>query len=760
MLKAPPGKPGPFPCQEGYTLPTLTRPPSKRTMLLVMKKRLITSALPYVNNIPHLGNLIQVLSADVFARFCRQYGYETMYVCGTDEYGTATETKALEEGLTPRELCDRYNEIHVDIYNWFEIEFNHFGRTSRPVQTEIVQNLFKRVDESGYIKEATIEQLYCEKDERYLADRYVHGTCPHCGYEDARGDQCENCGKLLDPTDLESPRCGTCGSTPVIRETSHLYLDLPKIKPILEKWINEVKVSGFWANNAVKMTESWIRDGLKERAITRDLKWGIPVPKEGFENKVFYVWFDAPIGYISITADLTDDWEYWWRSPEDTELFQFIGKDNIPFHTVIFPSTLLASGEKWTKLHHMSSSEYLNYESGKFSKSKGIGVFGTDCRDTGIPADVWRFYIYYNRPENSDYQFTWADFQEKVNGELIGNFANLVNRTLSFLNRFYDGKIPESPMDYDIWNAVKEKEQNITKKLDRAELRGAFREIFALCDLGNKAFQAGEPWRTRKDTPEAAAKLLKTLTFLVRDLAILVKPYLPATSRRLSEWFGLESDEWSILGSEEGPDKIAQSEILFEKLEDDRIADLRDRFSGSQAERKAAEAEANTPDTPKTPEESFTTLDLRAARITGVEQHPNADKLYVITLDDGNDEPRTICSGLVNDYKPEELDGKTIVLAYNLKPAKLRGIKSHGMLLAAEDNEKNLEVLMSDAQPGERVFLDGAVPADPPVKRISIDRFFETPIHVEGGAVKVGDSTLILAGCPLKTSKVFSGKVG
>ena len=743
-------------------LSTLTRPPSKRKMLLVMKKRLITSALPYVNNIPHLGNLIQVLSADVFARFCRQYGYETMYVCGTDEYGTATETKALEEGVTPKELCDRYHEIHADVYKWFEIDFNHFGRTSRPVQTEIVQNLFKRVDEAGYIKEATIEQLYCENDERYLADRYVHGRCPHCGYEDARGDQCEDCGKLLDPTDLESPRCGTCGSTPVIRETRHLYLDLPGIKPMLEEWINETKVSGFWANNAVRMTESWIRDGLKERAITRDLKWGIPVPKKGFENKVFYVWFDAPIGYISITADLTDDWESWWRSPEDTELYQFIGKDNIPFHTVIFPSTQLASGEKWTKLHHMSSSEYLNYEDGKFSKSKGVGVFGNDCRDTGIPADVWRFYIYYNRPENSDYQFTWSDFQEKVNGELIGNFANLVNRTLSFLGRFYDGRIPEAPMDEIIWGEVKDREKKITEKLDRAELRGAFRDIFALCDLGNKTFQAGEPWRTRRDAPEDAAKLLKTLSFLVRDLAILIKPYLPATSRRLASWFGLESDEWGILGSEEGPVEITRSEILFEKLEDDRIAILRDRFSGSQAERKAVDeaVEAAAADEPATPEQGFIALDLRAARITAVEQHPNADKLYVITLNDGTGEPRTICSGLVDDYSPAELDGKTIVLAYNLKPTRLRGIKSYGMLLAAEDEEKNLEVLMPVAEPGERVHLDGASLMDPPTKRVSINRFFETPIHVEGGAVKVGETGLTLAGSPLKTTKMLQGKVG
>lgn len=722
-----------------------------------MKKRLVTSALPYVNNIPHLGNLIQVLSADVFARFCRQYGYETMYVCGTDEYGTATETRALEEGVSPRELCDRYHAVHVDIYKWFEIDFNHFGRTSRPVQTEIVQNLFRRVDEAGYISRNTIQQLYCEHDQRYLADRYVHGICPYCEYPDARGDQCENCGKLLDPTELESPRCGTCGNTPVVRETSHLYINLPAILPKLEEWMKTAKVKGFWANNALKMTESWIRDGLKERAITRDLKWGIPVPKEGFEDKVFYVWFDAPIGYISITADLTSEWEYWWRDPENTELFQFIGKDNIPFHTVIFPSTLLASGEKWTMLHHMSSSEYLNYEDGKFSKSKGVGVFGTDCRDTGIPADVWRFYIYYNRPETSDYQFTWADFQEKVNGELIGNFANLVNRTLSFISRFYNGRFPDAEVDAAVWEEVKKREEEITRQLDRAELRGAFRSIFALSDFGNKIFQAGEPWRTRTENPEEAARLIKTLGLLVRDLAIIVKPYLPATSRRMSGWLGLISDSWSILGSTDGPDEIGRPEILFAKLEDKRIAELRQQFSGTQAERQAGAAGSKKELTPK---ESFAGLDLRAARITSVSQHPDADKLYVITLDAGNGEERTICSGLVESYKPEELDGQTIVLAYNLKPAKLRGVRSEGMLLAAEDEQKNLEVIMPDAEPGQRVLLEGAGPAEAPSKRISIDRFFQTPILVEEGRVTVDGIGLVIGSTPLKTSKVLSGRVG
>jgi len=280
------------------------------------KKRLVTSALPYVNNIPHLGNLIQVLSADVFSRYCRLADYETLYVCGTDEYGTATETRALQEGVSPKELCDHYHKIHTEIYQWFNINFDKWGRTSTPEQTQIVQHIFNKCDEAGLIREDTISQLYCESCERFLADRYVLGTCPHCGYEDARGDQCENCGKLLDPTDLIDPRCNTCGHTPVEKDTKHLYLDLPKVLPKLQAWMDEASVKGFWAKNALQMTRSWIRDGLKERCITRDLKWGIPVPKEGYEGKVFYVWFDAPIGYISITMTHTNEWEKWWRNPE------------------------------------------------------------------------------------------------------------------------------------------------------------------------------------------------------------------------------------------------------------------------------------------------------------------------------------------------------------------------------------------------------------------------------------------------------------
>ena len=631
-----------------------------------MKKRLVTSALPYVNNIPHLGNIIQVLSADVFARFCRQAGYETLYVCGTDEYGTATETKALEEGVSPRELCDRFNKIHTEIYEWFNINFDYFGRTSTPQQTEIVQHLFKKIDEAGLINEKTIEQLYCNSCDRFLADRYVHGICPHCGSEHARGDQCEDCGKLLEPTELERPRCGTCGATPEVKSTKHLYIDLPAVLPKLEAWMEIASVDGFWARNAIQMTKSWIRDGLKERAITRDLKWGIPVPKEGFEDKVFYVWFDAPIGYISISACYTDNWKDWWQDPDNTELFQFIGKDNIPFHTVIFPSTLLGSGENWTMLHHMSSSEYLNYENTKFSKSKGIGVFGNDCQDTGIPADVWRFYIFYNRPEKSDTQFTWSDFQEKVNAELIGNLGNLVNRTLTFTNRFFDGKIPEGKVDEAFWAEVKEKEKDITQRLDRAELRDAFKEILQLSSLGNKAFQEGEPWRTRKDDPEAAASLLMNLLYLVRDLAILVHPYIPETADRIAAQLGLSDLQWEHLTQMEGIGTIGKPEILFQKLEDYFVEELKNRFSGSQKERAEADA------APTLEKEFKETIDLRVAKILKAEQHPDAEKLYVISLDAGEEEPRTICSGLVGHYSIDELNGKKIILAYNLKPAKLR----------------------------------------------------------------------------------------
>jgi methionyl-tRNA synthetase len=749
-----------------------------------MKRRLITSALPYVNNVPHLGNLIQVLSADAFARFCRLRGLETLYICGTDEYGTATENKAAQEGISPKELCDRYHAVHADIYRWFGISFDKFGRTSTPVQTTVTQDIFSRLDKAGYICERTIEQFFCSKCGRFLADRYIRGNCPCCSSAEARGDQCEACGKLLDPTDLKEPQCSVCGSIPSLQKTNHLYIDLPAIKEKLETWIQAASVRGFWANNAVQMTNAWIRDGLKERAITRDLKWGIPVPKPGYENKVFYVWFDAPIGYISITGNLGEEiaggekaagrqsfasWRefvnYWWKSPDEVDLFQFIGKDNIPFHTVIFPSSLLGSGDNWTLLHHMSSTEYLNYESGKFSKSRGVGVFGTDVMETGISADVWRFYIFYNRPEKSDALFTWKDFQEKTNSELIGNLGNLVNRTLSFVTRYYGGKIPQGECDEAFWETVVKHENSIAEKYDRAELRDAFREIFELSSFANKYFQDNEPWRLRNENPEKAMVVIRSLTYVVRDLSVLIEPCLPQAAAKTASFFGLELGKnlcWKDIGKAEGIGGVQiTSEVLFSKLEDEQVSDLRERYSGSQKERENVMP-------------SFSSvMDLRAAKIEKIERHPKADKLYIINLETGEGvsgirEERQIVSGLVGFYTEEELLGKKIIVAYNLKPAKLRGIESRGMLLAAGDKKgtgpggepvERVEVLDAGSCPtGTRLLPEGEeASAAPP--EIDIDTFFSRQIIVKDHAVLSGGKKLCLNGSPVCTAVIPEGEV-
>ncbi|MDR3123287.1 MAG: methionine--tRNA ligase [Treponema sp.] len=778
-----------------------------------MKRRLITSALPYVNNVPHLGNLIQVLSADAFARFCRLRGYDTLYVCGSDEYGTATETKAAEEGISPQELCDRYYAVHAEIYRWFNINFDKFGRTSTPIHTEVTQDIFKKLDANGYVSEQTIEQLHCGNCDRFLADRYVRGVCPHCGYANARGDQCEACGKLLDPTDLKEPRCSVCGSTPTIRSTKHLYINLPKLKDRLEAWIKEAAVKGFWANNAVQMTEAWIRDGLRERAITRDIKWGIPAPKAGYENKVFYVWFDAPIGYISITGNLgaetTNDWrafvDDWWKNPSEVELFQFIGKDNIPFHTVIFPSSLLGSGDDWTMLHHMSSTEYLNYESGKFSKTRGVGVFGTDVMETGIEADIWRFYIFYNRPEKSDALFAWKDFQEKVNGELIGNLGNLVNRTLSFVTRYYNGKIPGTgllapggirlPENASFWERVREFEANIAEKLERADLRDAFRTIFELSSFANKTFQDGEPWRRQKgekgdvDGPAVAEALIRDMCYVVRDIAVMIEPYMPQAAERIASFFGLSIGAkkkgflaagiklpvlknpeitWEDIGHDKGLREVAKSEALFARLEDDLIAELRERYSGSQRERMAAKEEQAREEAEKAaaafaelPAAFARTLDLRVAEIVKIERHPKADKLYIETLDIAGEE-RIIVSGLVPFYREEELLHKRIIVAYNLKAAKLRGVESRGMLLAASDKDaegnERVEVLdAGDLPTGTRIGVEGLEPGDAPGE-IAVDDFFAVPIVVSAHRIMVGGKALTAGGAPLATKVIADGE--
>ena len=770
-----------------------------------MNRRLITSALPYVNNIPHLGNLIQMLSGDVFARFCRSRGYDTLYICGTDEYGTATETRAIEEHKTPRELCDYYYTEHTKIYDWFKIDFDKFGRTSNQECTEITQELFNNLDKNGYIKEHTNKQLFCNHCNMFLADRFVHGTCPKCGYEDARGDQCDKCGSLLDPIELKNPRCATCGSTPEVKETKHLYIDLPAISPKLNDWVEKTSKDGRWSDNAIKITKAWIRDGLNERAITRDLKWGIPVPKAGYENKVFYVWFNAPIGYMSITKQLSNelksqnkqsfDWKSWWL-PEECEeakgkppvdLFQFIGKDNIPFHTVIFPCTLLGSNHNWTKLFHMSSTEYLNYEDGKFSKSRGIGVFGTDAIESGIKADAWRFYIFYNRPEKQDYQFTWKEFREKYNGELIGNLGNLVNRTLLFVTKYYDGKIPNAPVDDEMWKQVKAHEAKITEYLEWAELKDAFHEIFAISDIGNKAFQDGEPWKTCISEPEKAAKLIFNLCYLIKDLMIMAHPYMPQFTQTIMSYLGKHISEekfgesfiegsltWANLGKMQGLSTVNSPSVFFTPLDQKTADAFREKFSGSQQTRKSENKNQQKKDKKSAkneslPKEQWTeffnkNVDLRVAKITKVEENPNSDKLYVETLDDGTGTPRIIQSGLRNYFKAEELVGKNIILVYNLAPRTMRGIESQGMLLACDYKDSNgkdcVEVLeVPNSLPGTKVILEGSdINAEKP-SLLQGDDFFKISIQVKNKIVNLNGIKLLANGQEIKTQNAENGEV-
>lgn len=771
-----------------------------------MNRRLITSALPYVNNIPHLGNLIQMLSGDVFARFCRNRGYDTLYICGTDEYGTATETKALEEKKSPRELCDYYYNEHTKIYDWFHINFDKFGRTSNEECTEITQDLFNDLDKNGLITEHTNNQLFCNRCNMFLADRFVHGICPKCGYEDARGDQCDKCGSLLDPTELKQPRCSTCGNTPEVKETKHLYINLPKISGKLDTWMKKVSVEGKWADNAVNITKAWIRDGLNERAITRDLKWGIPVPKKGYENKVFYVWFNAPIGYMSITKQLANelvkagkksfDWKSWWlpseseegKNKEHVDLFQFIGKDNIPFHTVIFPCTLLGSGHDWTKLYHMSSTEYLNYEDGKFSKSRGIGVFGTDAIESGIPADAWRFYIFYNRPEKQDFQFTWKDFQEKMNSELIGNLGNLVNRTLLFVTRYYNGKIPAAPVDEELWAEVKKLEAKATEDLEWANLKDAFHTMFEIADICNKKFQATEPWKTRTTEPEKAESLLFNLCYIIKDLMIMMNPYMPQYTQKVMGYFGksikesqvgketLEGLDWSDLGKTEGLSEIGETAVYFTPMDQKTMLAFRQKFAGSQNERndgKKAEKKQkkqekkNEPEilpAEKQPEFFAKNIQLKVAKIVSVERNPDSDKLYIEHIDDGTGTDRVIQSGLVPYLKESELLGKHVVIADNLAPRKMRGVESRGMLLAADyknsEGKDCVELITAPwAAPGTKVILEGDNPNAEKPAEISADTFFQIEIKVVNKNVEIGGKKLAADGKNLSTEFTENGGV-
>ncbi len=533
-----------------------TCPPKKGKILPQKDKRnvLITSALPYVNNVPHLGNIVGcVLSADVFARFCRLRGYNTLYVCGTDEYGTSTETKAIQEGLTPKQICDKYNQLHSEIYDWFEISFDKFGRTTTETQTKVAQDIFWELKNANMLIEDSMDQLYCDSCERFLADRFVEGHCPFCNFEDARGDQCDACGKLINAPELKNPRCKLCSKPPQVKSSKHIFIDLPQIEPELNKWLEQS--SQAWTNNARVIAKSWLRGGLQPRCITRDLKWGTPVPLPGYESKVFYVWFDAPIGYISITAEyLGNDWQQWWRNPEQVHYYQFMAKDNVPFHSVVFPSTLLGTGSKWTMVNHLISTEYLNYEDAKFSKSRGIGVFGNDAQDTGIPADIWRFYLMYTRPESADSAFKWEDLMTKTNSELLANLGNFFNRAMKFTKDNYNGtigKICLDDKDLELLASINQSLAEYVALLEKCNERDAIKQIFNISRVGNQLMQAEKPWKLVKSTDDKEKARAYSVVSLCANigclLAVLVEPYMPNLSRVMLEQLNAQLNDVNVL---------------------------------------------------------------------------------------------------------------------------------------------------------------------------------------------------------------------
>ncbi|KAI5464653.1 tRNA synthetases class I (M)-domain-containing protein [Mariannaea sp. PMI_226] len=599
---------------------------------------LVTSALPYVNNVPHLGNIIgSVLSADVFARFCKARGHNTLYVCGSDEYGTATETKALEEGLEPAELCAKYHKIHKEIYDWFRIDFDVFGRTPTPQQTEIVQHIFTDLWKNGYIEERETTQPFCPTPghSKFLADRFVEGECSICHDSGARGDQCDACGSLLDAFEPEkeldaadheieakatgwliNPRCKLDGATPEKRRTKHLYLKLDALKDELVAWFKKSSTEGEWSPNCTAVTQAWIDKGLLPRGISRDLKWGVPIPKgleglsdEEYANKVFYVWFDACIGYVSITKTYTDpdnfegnNWEKWWKNPENVKLYQFMGKDNIPFHTIIFPASQLGTKDNWTKVHKLSTTEYLNYEGGKFSKSKGVGVFGNTAKETGVDPDVWRYYLLSRRPESSDSEFKWQEFIDANNNDLLKNLGNLNQRILKFCAAKMDGVVPDYTKYTDERLEEHKKEVNealatYISNLEAIKLRAGLSTLMHISALGNKLLQDSKlNNQLLTDEPDRCAAVIGLGINHLQLLASILHPYMPSTSEAMLSQIGSPglisvSDTWTADLVKPGQ-KIGEPKLLFTQIPASQIEEWREAFGGEEIRKqKALEAE-------------------------------------------------------------------------------------------------------------------------------------------------------------------------
>ncbi|KAL7714485.1 methionine--tRNA ligase [Entamoeba marina] len=654
------------------------------------------SALPYCNNYPHLGTLIGcVLSADVYARYCRMRGYNTLYVCGTDEYGTTTEQKALLEKCTPQEICSKYFALHKQVYDWFDISFDYFGRTSTQKQTEITQDIFNHLNDNHFIYKENVEQFFCENCSKFLADRFVEGTCPFCGSEGARGDQCDSCQKLINTIELINPHCKTCKQVPTRKTSEHLFINLPEIGTDLEKWVLEAMEKYDWPTNCSQATKSWLGN-LKGRCITRDLKWGTPVPLAGFENKVFYVWFDAPIGYLSITANYMEEWKQWWMNNDDVNLVQFLGKDNIPFHSVLFPSTLIGTKMPWTMVKKLATTEYLNYEDCKFSKSNGTGVFGDDAMNTGIPPEVWRYYLLINRPEQSDTVFLWNDLMEKNNNELLKSIGNLSQRALSFAQKNFNGTIPSkittlTDVETTTITEINTLYKTYLETMENVELKKALKTAMSISFIGNKYMQDCAPWVVIKNDTSRAKDIIYFALNILYFVSLILDPFIPEFGSKVRTQMNLPlinlPEQFGFLF--DGNTQLGKVEIIFKPISKEVIDALKLKYSGKQGEVKPEVKQNNNQKGKQKGKQQAKEvldgfqLDIRVGQIVEVGPHPNSDHLLVMKVNVGEDAPRSIVAGLSEYYKPEELLNQKATFVCNLKPSKLRGVMSDGMILAA-----------------------------------------------------------------------------
>lgn len=661
------------------------------------KRTLITSALPYANGPVHIGHLAGVyVPADIYARYLRLKGEEVVFVGGSDEHGVPITLKARNEGITPQDVVDKYHAIIKDSFSRFGISFDIYSRTSAPVHYETASEFFRKLYETGKFIEKTSEQYYDEESKQFLADRYIVGTCPKCGFDKAYGDQCESCGTSLSPTELISPRSMLSGNTPVLKETKHWYLPLDQYEPWLKEWILEGHTE--WKPNVYGQCKSWIDSGLMPRAVTRDLDWGVPVPIEEAEGKVLYVWFDAPIGYISATRELTPDWEKYWKDPE-TRMIHFIGKDNIVFHCIIFPAMLKAEGT-YILPENVPANEFLNLEGDKISTSRNWAVWLHEYLDE-FPGkeDVLKYVLTANAPETKDNDFTWKDFQTRNNSELVAILGNFVNRAMVLTEKYFKGVVPEriNPTENDLETlaSIGRIKAEIDKSLESFRFREALKNAMDMARLGNKYLADEEPWKVIKTDPERVKTILNVCLQVTANLTIALEPFLPFSMDKLRHFLNMDRLDWRDLGSTEimvHGTKLNPSHLLFEKIEDPVIEKQINKLLQTKKENEKASAVAR-PAKANINYDQFDAMDVRVGTVLEAERVPKTKKLLKLKIDTGIDQ-RTVVSGIAEYYTPEEMVGKQVCILVNLEPKPLKGIESQGMILCAQDADGGL-VLVS-----------------------------------------------------------------